>query len=434
MLLDFIRNLKLDTENLSSSAPWSEPRKLVNGTRLTDDDTTHNFGFPSQNPDFTAFGEKEGGDLTRGNGWSVGDWFIGVKPSRTQTALGQTEPNANSLIVQATDYACLHMSARPFFLFSVCVMLAGSQFCVGIFDRDGVCISPVIALWEPDSDTVDMDGIKSFIRLIRSLTCICSLTDVGHDPTVVELEDMATRQQIRDTIIQTRRARVDACQADVATLTEQMKSGPSNQSASDTSIEQLSADLAIAHNELALAQAALMNPIHPSYVFSLGGRDSRRWCTIGAPYWSSLSLLGRGTSVWLTREYKDGVLVGPELVVKNAWRRLDRLDESTIYRFVEGSHPGLAVMLLGNDVAFPHENDDGSERPITVYTLRNKTIPEKTQDMFLHRIILETVGRPLWDYRSDLELILGLRAAVQGKVFIHEIVSVILDIYIGPSM
>jgi hypothetical protein len=33
----------------------------------------------------------------------------------------------------------------------------------------------------------------------------------------------------------------------------------------------------------------------------------------------------------------------------------------------------------------------------------------------LHRLVLGTVGRPLWEYTSELDLLTGFRAALQGE-------------------
>lgn len=35
-------------------------------------------------------------------------------------------------------------------------------------------------------------------------------------------------------------------------------------------------------------------------------------------------------------------------------------------------------------------------------------------DIFLHRLLLKSRGQPLWEYRSEKELLQGIRAALSG--------------------
>lgn len=273
--------------------------------------------------------------------------FIELKASREQGP-GLDFPNSESIVWQSANFARLHMSARPFSLFSIGLMIPGSSFSAGIFDHDGVTVSPVHPLWDPNTRQLDDEGIQIFIRLIRSVACVLSDEEIGHDPTVTEIK-----------------------------LTDGS----------------------------------------PAYICSLGGSESeeddintRRWCTVGPPFWRSVSYTGRGTQVWGVREYRDGKLVGPEMVMKTAWRTIRRTTEAEIYELVEGTHPGLATFVDGRDVAFPGL----PSKPITVYGLRGYEPDEDGTERVLHRLVLKTVGRPLWEYGDDLELVRALRAAVLG--------------------
>ena len=58
--------------------------------------------------------------------------------------------------------------------------------------------------------------------------------------------------------------------------------------------------------------------------------------------------------------------------------------------------------------------------PITVQNLRGKIRHTATENLdkptpVLHRLILCTVGRPLWDYTSDRDLLTGFRDALKGE-------------------
>ena len=238
------------------------------------------------------------------------------------------------------------MSARPFMLFCVGILIFGTGFCVGIYDRDGITFSPVFDMFE---DTATL------IRVVRTLGCNLSVEDLGLDPTVRVLTDLETQR-----------------------LTGNTK--------------------------------------YPSAVVSSCGNDPRRWCTIGPPIWVSLSLLGRGTNVWRVREYVAGVnedphLRGNEMVMKTAWRSSTRTSESDIYKSIDRPPEGLARFECGGDVW-------SAGYPIIVQNLRSKAVLASDIDPptpVLHRLVLGTVGRPLWEYTSELDLLTGFRAALQGE-------------------
>ena len=146
----------------------------------------------------------------------------------------------------------------------------------------------------------------------------------------------------------------------------------------------------------------------PTYAVTMG-IGNRCWYTLGPPIWSSLSLLGRGTAIW---RVCDSAKPDKLLVLKNAWRSSERLAESTIYQAIRGVHPGVAEYEFGADVVFP---DNG--RPISVHNLRDNSSSSSTASTpILHRLFISTIGRPLWDYNSDLELLSGIRSALKGSL------------------
>ena len=237
------------------------------------------------------------------------------------------------------------MSARPFMLFCVGILIFETGFCVGIYDRDGITFSPIFDMFE---DTATL------IRVVRALGCNLSVEELGFDPTVRVLTDLETQR-----------------------LTGNTK--------------------------------------YPSAVVSSCGNDSRQWCTIGPPIWASLSLLGRGTNVWRVREYvadvKDPHMRGNKMIMKTAWRSSARTSESDIYMSIDQPPEGLAKFECGGDVW-------SAGYPITVQNLRGKAVHALDIDPptpVLHRLVLGTVGRPLWEYTSELDLLIGFRDALRGK-------------------
>ena len=278
--------------------------------------------------------------------WRRTGGFCEVKPTPQQGPKSKDLKVVKSVVCQAADYARLHLSARPFQLFSVGLLIFGSQFCVAIFDRAGVLFSPIHDMWE---------DIETFIRVIRSLTCHLSSTELGQDPTVTTLPDNQHEKWRNET--------------------------------------------------KGLGRVAPKD--FPTFVITMGGPSSpSSLFTIGLPIWTSVSLLGRGTSIWLVRE--NGA--GPVLVLKNTWRSASRISESMIYGSIEGDHPALAKLHQGQDVLFP-----GAQQNITAFHLRGAAqVDEIEGDALLHRLLLKSRGRPLWEYRSEKELLQGIRAALSG--------------------
>lgn len=352
-------------------AAITTPRRFLRVDTVRSPIQHYTLGFPNTRPDFSLMAPGANGDSTD---WGDHDGFAEIKATSKQ---GPHPPNSRDetvqeIVYQSADFARLHLSSRPFMLYSVGLLIYGSRFSAGIFDRDGVSISPEGCMW---TDT------EYFIRLICSLTWNVTPTELGEDPTA---------------------RKCDRRLMDVLGLGDE--DFPS----------------------------FIIEPITPGGVY---------WCTIGEPMWSSLSLLGRGTIIWRVRQYdpKDKCLLGPEMVMKTSWRQSGRNSESSIYRAVRGaSHPALAEFLTGGDVIDPrHDLLDPPRRDfpdytpaqhiITVHYLRNNLTPlEIDESPVLHRLVLKTIGRSIWTYTSDLELLRGMRAAIQGM---YDVDSFDLDKY-----
>lgn len=320
-------------------------------------DEAHTIGFPALVPDFVCqepSTERSSKEIL----WNRSSAFLEVNPSSNQGP--QTSTGSEAVILtQSADYARLHMSARPFQLFSVGLLIFGTKFCVAIFDRGGIIFSPVHDIWQ------DLDVL---IRVVRRISCDLSPHELGQDPTVDMLvpEDRLTQH--------------------VAALTDKF----------DISTQRFS-------------NKAF--PPFPTYKVSFGGTDSTKWVTVGPPIWNSVSLIGRGTSVW--RVYRlniDESVDWTEMyVMKNAWRSSQRDAESDIYRRIIASHPGVARFEHGRDVCFPGPRG----RVISVDELRTGAAQEETQ--ILHRLIISSLGRPLYEYPSEVHLLKALRAAIKGQ-------------------
>ncbi|KAI0043935.1 hypothetical protein FA95DRAFT_330159 [Auriscalpium vulgare] len=105
------------------------------------------------------------------------------------------------------------------------------------------------------------------------------------------------------------------------------------------------------------------------------------------------------------------------------------------YASCRGAHPSVHIEEIpcvavfavdSSDVQIlrdPHNADLKAVRDI----LSVKGLRVVDEDAFneepspaLHRLVLESVGRPLWEYTSDKELLVGFRAALNGHQFLSE--------------
>ncbi|KAF9457835.1 hypothetical protein BDZ94DRAFT_1202158 [Collybia nuda] len=342
----------------------------------------HTLGFPEADPDFVCRepSTTTPADMTL---WRHSAAFLEVKPSNGQGPRPQSADSGTvlSIVAQSADYARLHMSARPFQLFTVGVLIFGEEFCVGIFDRGGITFSPIHNMWK---------DLEIFIQVVRRISCDLSPYELGQDPTVemLDIEDSVSKQ--------------------VAT---------------------------ILNNKPKILAKKLNQPTKyssfPTYRVSFGGTDPRQWVTAGPPIWNSVSLIGRGTSVWKVYAIhsENGALALKEAyILKSSWRSSGRHPESAIYGSITASHPGVAKFHTGNDVKFPGNID----RLVSVDELRISTsAQDKTETKILHRLLLSTIGRPLYEYPSELHLVKAVRAAIEGHKFLHEQGILHRDISIG---
>ncbi|GJJ15502.1 hypothetical protein Clacol_009780 [Clathrus columnatus] len=328
------------------------------------------FSFSEIKPDFTLCDEFR--EIISGKGkkryevlWRHRAAFIELKATSAQGPKPVKQGNTVKAIVsQAADYARLHLTCRPFQLFSIGLLIFGKQFCVAIFDKDGVQFSPIHDLW---------DNLDVLIRIIRRMTHEMSPVDFGQDPNVNIL--------------------------------------PNNHPNSVTC-----RNIATA---LAKGNTDLINEItnYPTYSINF---CNIKYYTIGLPVWTSLSLLGRGTSIWrVSASPTESFATGIFLILKTAWRQSKRPSESAIMQRIKGSHDGLVQYSQGSDVFFPSFSLIAPPK-ITTANLRNQNRHVEGDTTILHRLIFKTVGRPIWEFDSYLEFFLAIKAALNAHKFLAD--------------
>jgi hypothetical protein len=157
--------------------------------------------------------------------------------------------------------------------------------------------------------------------------------------------------------------------------------------------------------------------------------NGKEW-TLLARMFQSVALIGRGTSVYLVQDEQ-----GVRRVMKTTWRASKGPAESDHYKVIQTalsarqqSWPsGLGRIDLG-------ENMDNASRVKGGRTLRAKkdqtgAITTDTirkglasvsaniqpgQYLVMHRMLFQDLGRPVWEYSEDLELVLAVRDCIQG--------------------
>jgi hypothetical protein len=157
------------------------------------------------------------------------------------------------------------------------------------------------------------------------------------------------------------------------------------------------------------------SPTYPSFVVSYGGANIPYTVstvrTQGAPLWVSLSLLGRGSSVWKTDS---------KSILKFAWRKEKRLSEASIYEKLAKGARGIAEYKFGSDV---YLNNTPAAVKLSVNRLRSDLrIPPHhqvadDQNSVLHCIELASVGKPLssYDKKNIKHLCRGLKDILAGE-------------------
>ncbi|GJJ15495.1 hypothetical protein Clacol_009773 [Clathrus columnatus] len=289
--------------------------------------------------------------------------FVKLKPTAAQGPKPTEEDTVTEIVAEAAEYARAHLSL-PFQLFSIGLFIFGKQFCVAIFDKDGLQFSPVYDLW---------DNLDILIRIIRRMCHEMSPVDFGQDPNV----SILSRDDPNSV----------ACHS-IATM-------------------------------LANGDADLIKEVsnYPTYAIDFCNVN---YYTIGFPVSNSLSLLGRGTCIWrVSTSPGESLATGVFVILKTAWRQSNRPSESAIMERVKGNHDGLVQYLQGSDVFFPSSSPI-SPAKITTTNLRNQNRHVEGDTTILHRLIFKTVGRPIWEFDSYLEFFLAIKAALNAHKFLAD--------------
>lgn len=142
---------------------------------------------------------------------------------------------------------------------------------------------------------------------------------------------------------------------------------------------------------------------------SVHRKNTLTWRTVGKPLWTSRSLLGRYTWVWL--------VVGPgnaPMILKVAWRTQNRLPEMTIYDKIKQAFnhrvpEGIVYAWGGGDVIC-------ESGPMSVFQLRRLEALQCDVNKILHHVAFPQVGKPIWEYETPTELLEALLSVLDCKL------------------
>ena len=154
------------------------------------------------------------------------------------------------------------------------------------------------------------------------------------------------------------------------------------------------------------------------------GRSS--YITQGLPLWQCSSLVGQGTFVWVAvlevggEESSKGSV--KTFILKNAWRAHARLAESTVYKMLYSATTestssltnldGVAQFVEGGDIYDPQQpleavkvssHRKGFGKPV-----------DKNDDPVLHRLVLASHGRKLYEFDTFSQLMLAAKKMSSG--------------------
>ncbi|KAL0946154.1 hypothetical protein HGRIS_012417 [Hohenbuehelia grisea] len=292
-------------------------------------------------------------------------------------------------LAHCANSARLHLAERPFQLYSVGLIITGDTFRVAIFDHDGAVFTESWNMWE---------DLGVLVRFVRQLTTSATPIQLGEDPTVQPLL-LSAQNPLRSMILD---------QAKKFGLSDDLLEYPSYRVSCNHPATQ----------------------VKPGYR-QLQAFSSTEWVTIGPPIWVSVPLFGRGSSIWRVMRISDKFVMPHEVcILKNTWRSNRRVPESDVYRTenFQAKTTAAVQFVRGGDVHFID-----STAAISTFNLRSKSLwsplgaPShsslaKEHDFknigqatsILHRLVLKTTGRPLWEFNNYHQLLLGFRAALMG--------------------
>jgi hypothetical protein len=255
---------------------------------------------------------------------------------------------------QVGDGCRLRMLCRQEHIFSLSLIISRGKFWGLLFDRDGVTVSPAYDIADTNGDGMDV-----FIRTLIQLQYRLTEVQLGLDPSV-------------------------------------MVTNPSS-----PSTPTLCSDIGA--------------------VFSVEIGDEV-WC-LGKNLFRSAGLFGCGTSVYLAKlENPTTDRHGETRVLKSTWRASSRPAEGSVFETFLGNldtdcwPTGLGRILSSGDATAQNPETRTKDIISISYIRRGLASAQSVKtNRILNRLVVREVGKPMWQYSSDVELLLGFRDCLRGS-------------------
>ncbi|KZT18563.1 hypothetical protein NEOLEDRAFT_149396 [Neolentinus lepideus HHB14362 ss-1] len=145
------------------------------------------------------------------------------------------------------------------------------------------------------------------------------------------------------------------------------------------------------------------------------------------PLFCSKSIFGRGTRVWIATKIchtDDGD--APMVVIKDYWRESHRWAEGDVYRAIyRGRTKSFGVARFSHDYDIDDSPDDTVHRSsgarinqgiakILPSPAGNQKDRQRFKELVHHRVILLSIGIPIWRFKSTKILLESIRDAIIG--------------------
>ncbi|KAG5331652.1 hypothetical protein C0989_007718 [Termitomyces sp. Mn162] len=145
---------------------------------------------------------------------------------------------------------------------------------------------------------------------------------------------------------------------------------------------------------------------YPSFVVETGGVSSgcQRFLTEGKPIFISMSLMGRGASVW-------NIYYGEQpAMLAVAWRMESISGNSGSGGSSSSSQLGRGTCLVAGDFLWSDH-----DLPLDIESVRKCKLKDRN-NLVLQYLVITPAGKMLWEANSDMELVSGFLAVIQGYI------------------
>ncbi|KAI0656833.1 hypothetical protein C8Q70DRAFT_1009106 [Cubamyces menziesii] len=424
----------------SGITPYTAGRRFVRASEKTLKSDDHQRNDNQEKPDFLL--ANSGG--VRNMPWRACSAFFEIKADESDGPTprnGRFDTTVTQTLRQGAEFARLIFSSRPHHLHVWGLFLCGNKLTLGRFDRRGVVLSQEYDLQNPEyiakledpegsDDAGDLEGaedandknlgfsLKSTKSLPRKVASIANLKTKKNTKGMKTRKDMKTSTSIKNAGKHSKTKRTAENEPDLVRFVRIVVC---------LTYEMSTVELGHDPTVTTFGTCTYLGSQYPSFKIRVGeGPVATSWVTISQPIGASLSLFGRGTSVWYVipeTEATNSKISRPTVyILKNAWRPASRLGEYLIYTRMlthaeVAATSAIARPLAGGDVEGNLRGGVVDESlTISIGAIRHSHSASSSLevDAVLHRMVLKDYGLPLHKFRTILEMLRAVRAVVKG--------------------